>query len=323
MTDAITRRTFLAGAAAAGAGALLPGTPGRADPPVLRRVNGSRPFRFVHLADIHVQPERAADRGFAAALRAVEALRPRPDFILTGGDLVFDVMEAGPARARELFALYRRVLADHTALPVRDCLGNHDLFGWRTRAGVTPQTPGYGRALATEFLRLKSTYYHFDHAGWRFFVLDNIQPGGPRGYQGFLDPPQREWLAAELRATGPQTPIVVVEHIPILTVTPFAYEEMVRDRTWRLQNSLVCSDTPERLPLLATRNVRLCLSGHTHQCDRVEYRGTTFVNDGAVSGAWWRGPNRGVEEGFGVFDLAPDGSIRYEYLDYHWEPPRG
>ena len=39
--------------------------------------------------------------------------------------------------------------------------------------------------------------------------------------------------------------------------------------------------------------VKLCLSGHMHTCDRVEYRGVWYVCGGAVSGAWWGGSEYG------------------------------
>jgi Icc protein len=316
-----TRRDFLTGALAGGLATILPGRMTRAVEP-RKPATRAQPFRFVHLADIHVQPERDAARGFAKALDAVEALRPRPDFILTGGDLVMDVFEKRSQRARELFRLYKQILADHTSLPVYDTLGNHDVFGWRTKTGVTPDTPGYGKQLAQEYLGLKQTYYHFDHKGWRFFVLDNIQPDdGPRGYLGSLDSPQRAWLEQELKRTPPNVPIVFCEHIPLMSVTPFAYEELYHNGHWILGGSLICADAPDRLDLIRRHNVKLCLSGHTHQCDDVRYHGVRFVNDGAVSGRWWRGDNRGVEEGFGVFDLRPDGVTEYDYHDYGWQPP--
>jgi len=313
-----TRREFLGSALAAGAAAI-------AGPQALLGQAGDRPgpsrpqpFRFVHLTDIHVQPELDAARGFAKALKAVESLRPRPDFILTGGDLVMDVFEAGADRAKVLFDLYRKVLADNTSIPVRHAVGNHDVFGWSTKHGVTPQTPGYGKAMVKDLLELKQTYDAFDHKGWRFFVLDNIQPSKEHAYRGALDSEQREWLENELTRTDAKTPIAICEHIPVLTVTPFAYEGTFKDDAWRIGSNLVCADAFDRLQLIRRHNVKLCLSGHIHQCDRIEYWGTTYINDGAVSGAWWRGDNRGVQEGFGVIDMRPDGTFDYRYHDYQW-----
>lgn len=282
-----------------------------------------RSFRFVHFTDIHVQRERDGDKGFAAALRAAENLRPRPDFILTGGDMVFDVLEIGADRSRLLFELYKKVIADNTSLPVYNTLGNHDVFGWHEKSGATPATAGYGKAMAMEYFNWSQTYHRFDHKGWRFFTLDNIQPGDRTSrypYQGYIDGPQMEWLKAELAATDPKMPIIFCEHIPMVTVTNYDDQALIQDKEWRISNAFVCGDAPTRLKLYEGKNVRLCLSGHIHQRDRIEFAGPTFINDGAVCGGWWRGPNHGTQEGFGIIDCHTDGTFTHQYHDYGWEP---
>lgn len=327
MSSPVSRRGFLAGMAAIGAGTVLRGTPSAADeltatPASTSAGAASAGFRFVHLTDIHVQPEREGEKGLTAALKAVEALRPKPDFILTGGDNVFDAFDTGEQRSRMLFGLFRKIMADHTDIPVHVTIGNHDVFGWGNKDGVTPSTLGYGRAMAQEYLGLKETHYAFTHKGYRFVVLDNIQPGvNRRGYEGYIDRPQRQWLEDELKKTGPQTPVVICEHIPLISVTPFAVEDNYKrsEHRWEMPSGLVCADAAERLALYSKYNVRLSLSGHLHQLDRVEYGKTTFVCDGAVCGAWWRGPHRGVPEGFGILDCDADGTIRHQYYAYGWQ----
>ncbi len=314
-----SRRDFLHGAVGAGLAALLPGSAAGQAPAPPRDAAGS--FRFVHLSDIHIEPELSAPKGLAQCLRAVHDLKQKPDFILTGGDLVFDVLEASPQRAKELFELYKKVLADNTDLAVHNTLGNHDVFGWMNRDGVTPKSPGYGKSLAKDLLRLAETYYEFEHKGWRFFVLDNVQPAADPAqiYEGGLDRPQMEWLAGRLKRCKPGTPIAICEHIPMMTVTAFAFPGTYKQNKWEFSNSLVCGDTVERLKLYADHNVRLCLSGHVHQLDRIEYRGMTVICDGAVCGNWWKGPREGVKEGFGVLDLWPDGRVEHHYQDYGWK----
>src|SRR5690606_302854 len=87
---------------------------------------GPRSFRFVHLTDIHVQPELKGAEGFRKCIEAVHALSPRPDFILTGGDLLFDVLAQSEKRAKRLFDLYTSITRD-SDIPFRNCLGNHDI----------------------------------------------------------------------------------------------------------------------------------------------------------------------------------------------------
>lgn len=293
------------------------------DPPTLQAAPKEAPqaFRFVHLTDIHVKRERGGDKGFAKALQTVEALNPKPDFILTGGDLVFDVLDATPEKAKELFDLYLKVLADNTSLKVFNTIGNHDVFGWHPKSGLSPKTQGYGKALAKDKLHLKETYYAFENKGWRFFCLDNILPGGNERYPylGGLDEAQFEWFKAEIERTDPKTPVVACEHIPLITVTGFGHDDLHEEKQWRFNDALICGDAADRLELLKTRNVRLSLSGHIHERDRIDYCGTTFINDGAVCGSWWKGPHRGVPEGFGVFDLHADGGFDYRYHEYGWK----
>src|SRR5262245_3279721 len=314
MADQVSRRDFLKVATAAGIAAACPQV-GQAGPAA------AEGFRFVHLTDVHIQPELAAAEGFAACIRAVEARRPRPEFLLTGGDLVFDALKVGPQRARSLFELFKKVLADNTSLPVHHTIGNHDAFGWLQGDGVTLASPGYGKAMVKDLLGLKETFGQFDHKGWRFLVLDNIQHSddGKQPYRGALDGAQTDWLKQQLARTNPGTPIVICEHIPLLTVTPFAFESGHEKDRWVFGDSLICADWPTRLDMYAGHNVCLSLSGHIHQLDHIDYRGTTFVCGGAVCGDWWKGPRAGVKEGFGVIDLLPSGAVRYEYRDYGWK----
>ena len=68
-------------------------------------------------------------------------------------------------------------------------------------------------------------------------------------------------------------------------------------------------------------NVKLCLSGHLHLTERIEYAGVTYVCGGAVSGNWWKGDHHGTEEGYAIVDLYDDGSFDWQYIDYNWTPP--
>lgn len=274
-------------------------------------------FRFVHLTDIHVQPELRADEGMAACLRHVNQLTPRPDFILTGGDLVMDVLEQGPERAALLFQLFTRVLKDNTDIPVYHCLGNHDVFGWGKKHGVTPETAGYGKRMFCDTFGYEKTFYTFDHKGWRFFVLDSVQPSDSQLYQGGLEPEQWEWLEEQLQQKPAEMPAVVVSHIPFLTVT--VLPDAAQERQFRIGAASLCSGAQRMALLLSRHNVRLAISGHIHMVDDVQYRGVRYVCNGAVSGGWWKGPNKGFSEGYGVFDVKADGTTHYQYVNYGWQ----
>lgn len=311
----VTRRGFLQASSAL---ALLAGPNwGRCDEPASGSAPtaAAQPFRFVHLTDIHVAPERQSEQGLVQCLRSVLALDPRPDFILTGGDLVMDVFEQDEDRARKLFQLLRKVFDDNAGIPVHHCIGNHDVFGWGS-SKVQEGQAGYGKQMVSEYLELPNRYYRFDHQGWRFFVLDDIQPAPEKAYQAYLDEEQFAWLEAELKAKPKEMPAAAVCHIPLLSVTAIGDAE---NNLYQIPTSSMCRDMPRLVQLFAENNVRLSLSGHLHQLDRIAFRGVEFICDGAVSGGWWKGPHKGFEEGYGVIDLGADGSIQHQYLDYGWE----
>lgn len=323
MSSKLDRRRFIQGGLGAGAAllsscALLPGS-ASADPSASKKG-----FRFVHLTDLHVQPERGADQGVIQALSRVHELDPAPDFIQLGGDLIMDALGEDETRSRMQFRLLNTIMSDHTDLPLKYCLGNHDVFGWEEKHGITSGHEAYGKALAAEMLGLEKSYYAFDHKGWRFYVLDNIQQDAPesdiRSYQGFIDADQLSWLESDLSAKDPSIPAVVTCHIPIVTVTMFnSWAHGFEDRRYSIPTAAVCQDAIKLASLFSSHNVRLNLSGHIHQLDRIEFRGVNYICGGAVAGNWWKGPLENLQEGFGVIDVRADGGFDYEYVDYGWE----
>jgi hypothetical protein len=66
-------------------------------------------------------------------------------------------------------------------------------------------------------------------------------------------------------------------------------------------------------------NVKLCVSGHIHQRDRVEFNDVTYICDGAVCGRWWKGRNAECDEGYGLIDLYADGTFAHSYQGFGWK----
>lgn len=290
--------------------------------------------RFAHMSDMHVEPDvagappRRSAEGLRGAIAAIDALDPRPDFVITGGDHIMDALERGEADVHRQWALYKSVMAEHCRHKVYPIIGNHDVFGWMTDA-VAPETPGYGKGLACKMLGLPKSYYSFDATSesgeghWHIICLDNTQPS-QRGYYGGLDPTQYAWLQKDLAAVPPGRPICVVSHIPIVSIcAQHFFSPDQRVDFWKIYDVFVHHDARELVELLAKHNVKLCVASHIHMLDRIEFRGVTFICDGAVSGDWWRGPFRGFKEGYGVFDLFPDGSFKHEYHELGWDAKAG
>lgn len=315
-TAGISRRRMIqtaAGAAALGAiGPLAIALP--------RAGRRERALRVAHLTDTHIQPQRRAAEGVGACLRHVQS-EHKPDLILTGGDLIMDGFEADESRTRLQWDLWRRVLKSECSLPVHHCLGNHDIWGWhKSKSGTRGDEPLWGKKWAVEQLGLERAYYAFKRNGWRFIVLDSVAPDplDPDGYIGALGEEQFAWLASEL-ASDPRTPTLVITHIPILTATVVLDEPKKGTNTRPVSSGLMMADSAQIRALFAKHpGVKVCLSGHMHRIDRVDFRGVTYLCNGAVSGNWWKGVHHECAEGYGVIDLFTDGSMEHRYVTYGW-----
>lgn len=311
----LSRRDLIrAGAAAALASPLL----GLGHAPSIARPR-RRAIRFAHMTDFHCQPERRAREGMAAALAHVSGLRDRPELILTGGDLIMDSFEQGDARTAQQWDLFTKTLRDETPIAVEHCLGNHDIWGWnKAKSGTTGDEPGWGKARAIDILGLPGAYHTFDRAGWTFIILDSVRPDGT-GYKGRLDDEQFEWLEGELaRAT---TPVAIVSHISILAGCVLVNSKAdAPGGDHRISGGVLHQDVKRLRDLFGRHSrVKLCLSGHMHLIDRVDYNGVAYICDGAVSGNWWKGRHQECDEGYGVIDLFDDGTFAHEYTRYGWK----
>ena len=64
--------------------------------------------------------------------------------------------------------------------------------------------------------------------------------------------------------------------------------------------------------------MKLCISGHIHLIDRVDYNNITYLCNGAVCGKWWRGTYQESPPGYALIDLYNDGSFAHQYIAYGW-----
>jgi 3',5'-cyclic AMP phosphodiesterase CpdA len=263
-------------------------------------------FRFVHFTDIHIQPElRAAEH----TARCVEAINGTgADFAIAGGDLVFDANLVDRSRATALVALYQRTTSK-LRMPVYNVIGNHDLFGIgdRGRVGSQPAQQA-GRDWESEFgLRTRA----FSYCGWHIVTLNSIEALPSGGYRGWMGPEQLSWLRDTLARLPAGAPVVAVTHIPL--VTAFLQYGDLRDSN--PDNALVVENARTVVDLLLKHNVKAVLQGHTHICEKVEYKGCQFVTTGAVCGDWWKGPRLGFPNGFTVATVSTSG-IQFQYIAY-------
>src|SRR5687768_8086533 len=157
--------------------------------------SSERDFYFVQLTDTHWGYNNAAVNPdfkgtLPKAIDAVNALDPRPDFVVFSGDLTQTTDD--PRLRRDRLAEFRD-LASRIKVPVRYFAGEHDAALDRGEA----YQEFFGETLR----------YTFDHKGVHFIVLDNTSDPAP-----ILGDKQLDWLRADLARLPREQPIVVLTH---------------------------------------------------------------------------------------------------------------
>lgn len=155
-------------------------------------------FYFVQLSDTHwgfhdekINPN--AKLVLPRAISAVNALSPKPDFVIFTGDLTHTTDDAAERRWR--MAEFKAMAEQLQVKMVKFLPGEHD--------ASLDQGEAY-----QEFFG--SLHYSFDHKGIHFIVLDNVsQPELKIGEA------QLEWLKADLKHHRHDAPIVVFTHRPL------------------------------------------------------------------------------------------------------------
>src|SRR5262245_46734878 len=131
----LSRRGFLAGTCAAGAGGLLIGSAGAAavDSGSSAVAAPAVPaFTFVHLTDQHVTHRRHAPDGYRKCIAAINELAPAADFVLMGGDMVFDGGYTAKDDYQNQIRLFKEITREQKCA-WNPCVGNHDVLGWGIR----------------------------------------------------------------------------------------------------------------------------------------------------------------------------------------------
>jgi 3',5'-cyclic AMP phosphodiesterase CpdA len=155
-------------------------------------------FFFLQLSDPHwgfsgpqVNPE--PDLELPAAIAAVNAVVPQPDFVIFTGDLTHNTDDVNVRRQR--MTEFQAMVGGLNVSTVKFMPGEHD-------------AAADGGATFKEFFG--DTYYSFDHKGIHFIALDNVSD--PTSNLGAT---QLDWLASDLAALDAEAPIVVFSHRPL------------------------------------------------------------------------------------------------------------
>jgi len=274
-------------------------------------------IRFAYLTDIHVKPEIIAETGMAKALHHAQLLKPKVDFIINGGDSIMDALEVDKHKTQIQWNLFHSILKKENSLSIYHCIGNHDVWGWFIKNDKPETDKLYGKQWAVETLQLPGRYYSFTKNKWHFIVLDSTQINPAGGYIAYIDPEQLAWLQQELEKTRDKF-ICFVSHIPILSICAgLFFNKTETNGDLKIQRNLMHTDFLSLKKIfLQYSNIKVCLSGHIHLQDELDYLGIKYYCNGAVSGSWWKGAFQEFSPAYAVIELNDDGTTARTMMQY-------
>jgi Icc protein len=310
----LDRKSFLRSLALAGAVVGLPSVALRAADE--KKPAAKRSLRVAHITDIHVMPGRVPEYGMAQALHGVNDAADKADFVIAGGDMVMDTCSGTRDKARAMWQTFHGIMKSDNSLDVHHTIGNHDLYNISVSAASFPDAKRW----ACEELQIPKQYYSFDKGRWRFVILDSVHKKIIPGYVGKLDEEQLDWLKKTLAETPADMYVCVVSHIPILAVCTVFDGAKVKTNVWRMSGGNMHEDAKVLKDLFyQSGKVKACLSGHIHLIDELDYCGTKYYCNGAVSGSWWNGIHQEFPPAFAMMNFYDDGSSSRELHFYKWQ----
>jgi Icc protein len=206
-----------------------------------------KPVHIAQISDLHIKPKGTLAYGrvdTAAALErcvaALNAFRPRPDFVVISGDLA-------DTPVAEEYQYLKRLLAP-LELPFAGIPGNHD-----SRELMRAEFPSAAHAHPSGPLDQR-----IEIAGIDLLLLDSSVPGNPHGE---LDALTLQWLESTL-ASAPDKPALVFLHHP-----PFKTGIWHMDRQ-NLLNAAELAAIVRRHP-----RVQRIATGHVHRAALTTFAG--------------------------------------------------
>lgn len=274
-----------------------------------------RVLKVAWLSDVHVKPTEVAETGMRKAFRHANHLQP--DFIINGGDSIMDGLAADKAKTQAQWDVWNKVINEENKLPMFHCIGNHDVWGWQVKDVSIKTDPLYDKNWVLQQHKMPGRFYSFTKDKWHFIVLDSTQENNG-GYIARIDDPQFAWLEKELKDTPAEKFICIISHIPIVSFCSVMFSEKNEPNgDWKTSRALLHVDN-RRIKALFEQfsNLKVCLSGHIHLQDEVQYAGIQYFCNGAVSGNWWSGPFQEFAPAYAMFDFYNDGTVARQMIAY-------
>jgi Icc protein len=292
-------------------------------PALANTTDAKRALRIIHITDMHLDTRPVAVANVAKVLKEINQLDDKPDLIINTGDSVFRADGKTYEDAKAQWDLLTKLLSEHNRIPMKSCIGNHDVwFGPDAKSNDQYRSNKlFQKKWVLDVLDLPAPYYSAAINGWHFIALDSINA---TDYS--LDSEQFAWLNTELARIPSRENVCIFSHVSILSIIPLLrsmkdtpLEDIRYPASRQHRDALQLKGLFYKYP-----NVKLCLSGHTHQVDELNFLGVKYLCGGAVSGNWWADDNRTslvfdeFPPAYTIIDLFVDGSSRHKNVFYNF-----
>ncbi len=256
----------------------------------------TKPVTFAQITDLHLHPAPELwPEEYVSQIEWWDVEFNRPASLLPG--ILDQVAQRGVD-----FVLFTGDNIDHYSpeaakMYVDECakrglrahfvFGNHDFQPEPVRYGGQPGGPvmreEYGRKLAGHW-GMPDLYYSFEFNGVRFIAIDVPYDKTPRGYEGFLEKPEVDWLIDQLEYDGP---IVAFYHVPFRRQNQMFQLKMHWGSCCRLWIAETRQGLRARKALEQCPNLLATFTGHYH-FSGISPLGEScqIVTQGAIEGLW-------------------------------------
>jgi len=258
-------------------------------------------FVFVHVTDTHVSTNPRSVAGLSRFVREVNALEPKPRFVVNSGDLLnlSKSLESSPAAGHAGFRNYVGIM-NHLSMPCYNVAGDHTDSSYRLdefpRGDHRCGKPMYWEYLGPHFFSFEYGAIHFVSVDYGYHLgrIQRLVGGRQREYPTLeVQPMHVNWLRRDMSQRTPGTFVITSSEYDLTKHCP-GFLEMARQHDVRLQ-------------LVGDHHVV------TYKSRPVPYR-----VGGALAGCWWNPKADGL-----CPDLSPQGYLIYrvkgEKLDHFYK----
>ena len=258
-------------------------------------------YFFVHVTDTHVSENRRSVEGLSRFVLEVNALTPRPRFVVNSGDLLnlHKALVNTPASGHASFRNYVGIM-NHLTMPCYNVAGDHTDSSYRLeefpRGDHRCAKPMFWEYLGPHFFSFEYGKIHFVSVDFGYHLGKrqiNVNGKNLEYPSNEVQPMHTKWMRQDMAHRTPGSFVVTTAE------------------------SDLTKHCPGFLDMAKQHDVRFQLTGDIHVVSH-KTRPVPYRTGGALSGCWWNPKAKQL-----CPDLSPQGYMIYratgEKLDYFYK----